>query len=317
MIGPGTAAGTNGATAFARSGLRLAASIMACLVLAACAQTGTTAFDLTGLTAEANSQTTSKDTRTDLAKATDKTGKEYVKDPRNPDKALAYARNLKALGEKRQALAVLQQASIFSAGHRGLNSEYGRLALDLEQVSLAQRLLEAADDPANPDWRVISARGTVLAKQGRYREAIPLYERALTLAPSEASVLNNLALAQAMEGHADRAEVLLRRASTADGYDPRVSQNLSLVLGLQGKYDEARQVASRDQPADNAAADIDYLRRIVMLEPRVEPRQAASQPDAPANISKAAAVRPDLRGPALDGVASGWAPKVAAVPREQ
>ena len=178
-----------------------------------------------------------------------------MKEPRDPDKALAYARNLKALGEKRQALAVLQQASNFNAGHRGLNSEYGRLALELDQVSLAQRLLEAADDPANPDWRIISARGTVLAKLGSYRDAIPLYERALALAPNQPSILNNLALAHAMEGQADKAEPLLRRAAAADGKDPRVNQNLSLVLGLQGKYDEARVVAARDLPADNAARE--------------------------------------------------------------
>ena len=80
-------------------------------------------------------------------------------------------------------------------------------------MSVAQKLLEQADDPTNPDWRVISARGTVLAKQGSYRDAIPLYERALALAPDQASVLNNLALAHAMEGHPDKAEPLLKRAA--------------------------------------------------------------------------------------------------------
>ena len=173
-----------------------------------------------------DTEATAKDTRSDLAKATDATGKEFVKEPRNADKALAYARSLKAMGEKRQALAVLQQASNFNAGHRALNSEYGRLALELEQVSLAQRLLEAADDPANPDWRIISARGTVLAKLGSYRDAIPLYERALALAPNQPSILNNLALAHAMEGHADQAERLLKRAGAeADGKNARVNQN--------------------------------------------------------------------------------------------
>ena len=117
------------------------------------------------------------------------------------------------MGEKRQALAVLQQASNFHAGNRDLNSEYGRLALEFDQVSLAQKLLEQADDPANPDWRMISARGTVLAKQGSYRDAIPFYERALALAPDQPSVLNNLALAHAMEGNADQAEPLLKRAA--------------------------------------------------------------------------------------------------------
>ena len=90
--------------------------------------------------------------------------------------------------------------------------------------------------------------------------------------------------------------------------DARVSQNLALVLGLQGKYDEARLVAARDLPADNAAANVDYVRRIVMLEPR-----PMSQPQpAPPSVAKAPAPRPDLRGPAVDDGAAGWTPTVAS-----
>jgi Flp pilus assembly protein TadD len=288
--------------------IRALAAAAACLALGACAQSATGPLDLS--TPIDDSGAAAKDNRTDLAKATDASGRAFAKDPRNPDKAVAYARNLKAMGEKRQALAVLQQAANFNAGHRPLNSEYGRLALDLDQVSVAQRLLEAADDPTNPDWRVISARGTVLAKQGSYRDAIPLYERALALAPDQPSILNNLALARAMEGHADQAEPLLKRAAAADRKDPRVSQNLALVLGLQGKYDEAKIAAARDLPVDKAAADVDYVRRIVMLEAR-----PMSQPQpAPASLAKAPTPPPGLRGPALDDGAAGWAAKVAVAP---
>ena len=202
--------------------VRALAVVAVCLALGACAQSGSGALDFSSPVND--TEAAAKDTRTDLAKATETAGKAFAKEPRDPDKAVAYARNLKALGEKRQALAVLQHAAGVNPGHRELNSEYGRLALDLDQISVAQRLLQAADDPTNPDWRVISARGTVLAKQGSYRDAIPLYERALALAPNQPSILNNLALARAMEGHADQAEPLLKRAVAADGKDPRVSQ---------------------------------------------------------------------------------------------
>src|SRR4029079_5449987 len=126
------------------------------------------------------------DGRSELQKATEYWGKAYAKDPKDAKAAINYAKNLKALGEKQQALVVLQQASIFHGTNRALNAEYGRLALEFDQVSLAQKLLDQADDPANPDWRVISARGTVLAKQGVYRDAITYYQRALALAPNEA-----------------------------------------------------------------------------------------------------------------------------------
>lgn len=316
----------------ARSSLRAVAVAIVCLGVGACAQSGPTALDLAA-PPSMDSPDGKKDTRSDLAKATDTSGRDFAKEPRNTEKALAYARNLKAMGEKRQALAVLQQASNFNAAHRGLNSEYGRLALELDQVSVAQRLLEHADDPANPDWRVISARGTVFAKQGSYAQAIPLYERALALAPNQASILNNLALAHAMEGHADRAEALLKRAAIAEGKDPRVNQNLALVLGLQGKYDEARVAAARDMPAENAAANVDYVRRIVMLEPQAMPRSpqvpasvapaiARSATKAPAKANDAGpptTTAPDLRGPARDDIGGdgAWAPQVAVAPAKQ
>jgi Flp pilus assembly protein TadD len=207
----------------------------------------------------------------ELEKATEYWGKQYASTPRDPTAALNYAKNLKAMGRKKEALAVLQQAHVYHAKNREHLSEYGRLALDLGQDSTAAQLLERADDPANPDWRVISARGTAMAKQGRYKEAIPFFERALALAPNQASVLNNLALAHAMDGEAKKAEELLRLAEkTAD--DPRVRQNLALVLGLQAKYAEAKAEAVKDLTEENAQANIDLLRRIVRAEPKPEPQ---------------------------------------------
>jgi Flp pilus assembly protein TadD len=221
-----------------------------------------------------------QDNRSELQKATQYWGKAYAKNPRDAQAAINYAKNLKALGEKQQALAVLQQVSTFHGTNRALNAEYGRLALEFDQVSLAQKLLEQADDPANPDWRVISARGTVLAKQGIYKDAIAHYQRALTVAPNEASILNNLALAYAMTGEADKAEPLLKRAAAAGGSnEARVSQNLALVLGLQGKYDEAKIAAARDLSADKAAANVDYVRSIVNLEPKPLMTGAVDKPE--------------------------------------
>ena len=106
-------------------------------------------------------------------------------------------------------------------------------------------MLEIADDPAKPDWKIISARGTVLSKQGQYKQAIPFYERASPLSQNQRSVLNNLAMAHAMSGDPKKAEELLRQAaSTPSGNTAKVKQNLALVLGLQGRYDEAKLVTA-------------------------------------------------------------------------
>lgn len=215
----------------------------------------------------------------DLQKATEYWGKEYSQKPQNLEAALAFAKNLKAMGQKTQAMAVLQQSSIYHGANKQLASEYGRLALELDQVTVAQQMLALADDPVAPDWRVISGRGTALAKQGKYQDAIPFYERAMTLAPDKPSILNNLAMALTMNGEASKAEELLRRAGkTGAGGDAKLNQNLALVLGLQGKYDEATKVASQGLPADKAASNTALVRQIVKLEPKVMPQGVIAMP---------------------------------------
>lgn len=234
--------------------------------------------------------------QSELEKATDYWGKEYAKNPRNLDAAISYAKNLKAMGQKGQALSVMQQASLYHGRNRKLASEYGRLALELDQVSVAAPLLELADDPATPDWKVISARGTVLAKQGRYKEAIPVYERALTLAHDQPSVVNNLAMAYAMSGEAARAEQLLRKAAASDNNNAKVRQNLALVLSLQGKHDDARALGAGTPGAETVAYNADLMQKIV----RVDTKPAATavqtaKAKAPAGATQARGSTPALK----------------------
>ena len=146
-------------------------------------------------------------------------------------------------------------------------AEYGRLALDMGQVGTAAQLLERADDPGKPDWRILSARGTVNAKQGQYKEAIAYFERARALAPGQASVASNLAMAYAMDGHAAKAETLLRHAAEQPDADPRVKQNLALVLNLQGKSNETVKTDDAAPAAAVASADPDtWLVQVVSAD---------------------------------------------------
>jgi Flp pilus assembly protein TadD len=212
--------------------------------------------------------------QTELQRAVQYWGQQNAKNPRDLTAAINYAKNLKAAGQTDLALSVLQSASIYHGADRKLASEYGRLALEAGQISLAQRLLEAADDPAKPDWKITSARGTAMAKQGLYKQAIPLYERALLLQPDQPSVLSNLAMAYAADGDASRAEQMLRPIAERPNADPKIRQNLALVMSLQGKYDEARAVGARDGETDAAKANVDYVRQLVRAEPKSAPKSA-------------------------------------------
>lgn len=192
--------------------------------------------------------------RPEAEKAAEHWAKEHAKQPRDSKAALNYARSLKALDRKPEALAVLQSSYLYNAQDREYLSEFGRLALDQGHAPMAQQLLQRADDPAKPDWRILSARGVALAQQGQYKAAIPFLERARALAPDQPSVANNLALAYTMDGQAAQAEPMLRQANASTSADPRVRENLALVLQLQGKKEEARRVAmGNDQPSPTAS----------------------------------------------------------------
>ncbi len=215
--------------------------------------------------------------QSELVKATEYWGKKFAGSPRDPKYAVNYARNLKAMGQKRRALAVLQQASIFNGKNQALASEYGRLALDLGQTGLASKILAKADNPTRPDWRIISARGTALAKQGQNAKALAFFERASILAPNQSSVLNNLAMAYTMDGRPEKAEPLLRRAvlRAKPNHAARIRQNLSLVLGLQGKYDEAKSVSAGQLGLSTASANVAAIKKLVKLKAQLSPAAKA------------------------------------------
>jgi Flp pilus assembly protein TadD len=283
------------------------ASLTASLLLGACSG----ASDLLPSIAMKPTDNETADTtpttpQNELQRATVYWGQEYAKKPTELKPALNYAKNLKAMGEKQKAFAVLQQASVFHSNDPELAGEYGRLALEFDQVGAANQLLSVADDPTKPDWRIISARGTVMAKQGKYSEAVPFYERALALAPDNPTILNNLAMAYAGMGDPQKAEGILRQAMGTPGATPQVRENLALVLGLQGRYDESRSVATGVLNSDTASANADYLKQMVKLDAK------SAMPDAQSFVAQTSVAReaPDEAAPQR-AVATAQAPASA------
>ncbi|MDX2287797.1 MAG: hypothetical protein NW217_03125 [Hyphomicrobiaceae bacterium] len=178
------------------------------------------------------------------------------------ERAVSSARNLRLAGNKAGALAQLDEAAAADPQNKVLLKERGFLALELGQTKRAEELLAQAHEPADPDWRTLSAWGAALAAQGRQAEAQAKLAEALRLAPDHPSVLNNLALSYALDGKRERAERLLRQASNTTGADARTKQNLALLLGLDGQSDEARRVGSDVLPPRAVAANVAYLEKL-------------------------------------------------------
>ena len=190
-------------------------------------------------------------------------GERYRANPGDADAALNYALALRGLGQRSQAVAVLEQASIVNPKHTGLLGAYGRALADVGNYKQALDVLNRAHTPDQPDWRILSVQGAVLDQMGRHDEAQRYYATALRIVPDEPSVLSTLGLSYALSKDLVRSERTLRRAAAQSRVDPRVRQNLALVVGLQGRFAEAETIAQADLPSQEAAANVAYLRQML------------------------------------------------------
>lgn len=143
---------------------------------------------------------------------------------------------------------------------------YGRALADVGNYEQALDVLSRATTPEQPDWRILSAQGAVLDQMGRHDDARRHYANALNITPNEPSVLSNLGLSYALSKDLPRAEETLRRAAAQPTAEPKVRQNLALVIGLQGRFSEAEQIARGDLSPEEAAANVAYLRQMLLQQ---------------------------------------------------
>jgi Flp pilus assembly protein TadD len=190
-------------------------------------------------------------------------GDRFRANPKDADAALQYGKALRAAGQRAQAVAVLQEATMASPSNKALLAGYGRALVDNGNFQEAFDILSRAHNPDNPDWRILSAQGAALDQLGRFDEARQYYTSALKIAPDEPSVLSNLGLSYVISKDLPKAEETLRRANSHADADPRVRQNLALVVGLQGRLGEADAILKAGRPPEEAAANIAYLRRLL------------------------------------------------------
>lgn len=251
----------------------VAVALLSASMLAGCASTG--GEELAGMTSTPKPFVPLQKDAAPLDRAIQYWSQAFAQNPGNEKAAVAYARNLRAKGQKEKALQVLQRASMANSNSRAIASEYARVAIDLGQVEFGQKLLKRASNPAKPDWRLISAQGAALAKRGKHREAQGYFLRALQMKPAHPPLLNNLALAYALNGDIDDAERLLRQAAAKGQKIGKIRQNLALVLGLQGKFGESQKVAQAVQLTEGRArSNTEFLKRWVKASPRTAPQAA-------------------------------------------
>jgi Flp pilus assembly protein TadD len=103
------------------------------------------------------------------------------------------------------------------------------------------------------DWRGVNNAGYILAKQGKYNEAKPLFEKAETLKNSEPVIKNNLGAVALRDGDVKKAETLFGAAAGAGN---EVNYNLGIVSMKNGEYDKAVKYFVKDDDINSALANL-------------------------------------------------------------
>src|SRR3954469_2576828 len=251
---------------FARPAIFSASFAMVLLGLAACQ---TTDLEVTGAVSDKPETRRAADPRAEVELYRER----FRSTPNDPDLALKYGQALRGTGQRSQAVAVLEQATIANPTNTALLAAYGRALADNGNFQQAFDVLTRAHSPEDPDWRILSVQGTVLDQLGRHDDARRYYASALKIVPDEPSVLSNLGLSYVLSRELPKAEETLRLAQATGRADARVRQNLALAVGLQGRFTEAETIVKADLPADEAAANVAYLKQ--MLNRKDNPRTAA------------------------------------------
>jgi Flp pilus assembly protein TadD len=234
----------------------VAASAILAVGLWGCQTSGPS--DITGSLGE-KAEARASDPRRDLETYRDR----FKANPKDSEAALRYGKALRGIGQKAQAVAVLEQASLANPNNQALLAGYGRALADNGNFQQAFDVLGRAHKPEDPDWTILSAQGATLDQLGRFDEARQYYASALKIAPDEPSVLCNLGLSYVLSKELPKADETLRRAYSLSGSDPRIRANRALVLGLQGRMNEAEVIAKADLPPAEGAANVTALRQML------------------------------------------------------
>ncbi len=241
-----------------RSAKRLVRWLLALIVLATLPACKREVLDFTASIAPRAA--TSED---GLRREAERLGRAYDRKPGDRATSLRYAQVLRQLGQHGQAVAVLQRATISNLNDPEVGAAYGKALADVGRFQEAAEVLARAHAPDRPDWRILSAQGTVADQMGEHARAQQFYEAALQVAPGEPTVLANLGLSYALSKRLNDAERVLTQAAAHPRADERIRANLAMVLALSGKFEQSRQVAGRDLRPEEAAQQIDGIRKMI------------------------------------------------------
>jgi len=193
--------------------------------------------------------------------------------PEDPDARRHYAEALWHRGAQREALKQMYEVAQFAEGDASAHVRIAEMELEMGRVSIARRHAELAvdlDPKASESWTV---RGRINWAEGRSREALADFHRALGYNPTDRDVM--FAIAELHRRLNEPQKALIALQSLADSYSPgeepqMVAYLQGLALKAVGRHDDAIQRFSEAVDAGRGTADmLFHLAEAEMLSGRL------------------------------------------------
>ena len=150
----------------------------------------------------------------------------------------SYQRN----GVYKTPVTLWADASSKSVEKRRTHENYGQAlsTAGMYHAALEQfkTVLALKDDGSVPMRDLYREMGVVFFRMGLYDDAITSWETGLRHAPSDPSILNNLAVVFIKKGWYDKAEAAVRQALQVSPYMPHLLNTLGELLMNKGNYEE-------------------------------------------------------------------------------
>jgi Flp pilus assembly protein TadD len=204
---------------------------------------------------------------------------------------LHQAQALRAKGDLDGELRVISQLMLAQPDDSRVVGEYGKLLVQQGRSNDAVQFLRRAVELAPSDWTFYSALGVAYDQLADSANAKLAYERALTLKPGEAAILNNYGMSRLLAGDAAGARALMLQAKASGSTDPKIESNLALLESTAAMKPTSAPVTASIAPATMPASVVKPIVVSHAATPAVShvPTPVVTKPIAPVTTAAVAA----------------------------
>jgi len=181
---------------------------------------------------------------------------------RDPENAWAYVGIgdiSYQIGDYPSALANYQKAASLDEnnlaallGQAQSLRQQGKLNAALEKIDQAKKL-------APDDVRVLTEQAINFDLQGKESLAAPLYQEIATRTPDQAAAFNNVGINEMSQAHYPEAIMNFNKAYMLDSKDKRIINNLAMAFALNGQSDQALKLFAKTVGEAAAWNNLGYI----------------------------------------------------------